>query len=271
MNRRFRQRHVAPALLSAALACGGALGCTQETTAPAGPPSTTAEANAPTEAPTEASAPGYGEAAVAPSTETAVDDGAANVAPAVVAEMEVGDGKVYLRIQEAAFDFWIATDPLEVAVGDHVRLGRGPERRNYRSEELDRQWPSMILIDDVRVVTPEESLDAARVAPAEGGMPIASLFAQREALAGQEVVMRGRIVRANFQIFGTNWYHIQDGTGGAELENHNLTFTSNIEATVGDIVTVRGSLTIDHDLGFGYFYSAILLDADATVESGGAP
>ena len=77
--------------------------------------------------------------------------------------------------------------------------------------------------------------------------------------------MRGRVIKANKGIFGTNWYHLVDGSGGEGTQD--LTVTSSGSANVGDLVRARGSLTTDKDLGFGYFYPAIIEEAVIRVES----
>ncbi len=100
------------------------------------------------------------------------------------------------------------------------------------------------------------------IARAEGSLPIEQVFAERAELAGREILVTGRLVKTSMGIFGTNWYHLQDGTGSEEAETHDLTVTSDVEVKVGDVVTFRGPLTIDKDLGFGYFYPAIIEGAE---------
>lgn len=118
------------------------------------------------------------------------------------------------------------------------------------------------------VAPPREAGDrggAPSHAPVPGPRPpdtltIASLHASKASLAQTAVAAHGRIVKANHGIFGTNWYHLWDGSGSDGTDD--LTFTADAHAEVGDIVTVRGTLTTDKDLGFGYFFPVIIEEAE---------
>ena len=114
----------------------------------------------------------------------------------------------------------------------------------------------MIVIDDVAVASEAELAAFTVLAPPAGGRSIASVFAERAALAGATVKVRGRVVKASPNIFGTNWYHLRDGTGGEGTND--LTVTSDVVFDVGAIVVAEGPLTVDKDLGFGYRYDAIV-------------
>jgi len=57
----------------------------------------------------------------------------------------------------------------------------------------------------------------------------------------------------------TNWIHLQDGTESDG--KFDLTATCLENLNVGDIVTLEGKITLDKDLGYGYFYEVLLEDA----------
>ena len=71
--------------------------------------------------------------------------------------------------------------------------------------------------------------------------------------------MRGRVVKANKNIMGTNWYHIQDGSG--EGAHGDLTITTSASLNVGDLVLITGTGTVDKDFGAGYRYEFIIENA----------
>ncbi len=192
----------------------------------------------------------------------------ANVAPAVVQEVLVGDGRVYARVAEGQWDFWFVAPEAPLKVDDHVLLGKGPLRRNLVSAALGRTFAEIVELPNFAVVDAATAASALRLSPPPGGLAIEDVYAQRTALSGQPVAVRGRVVKANKGIFGTNWYHLQDGTGDAEAGTNDLTITSDAELDVGDVAVAKGPLTIDKDLGFGYFYAAIIEDCTVTVDPG---
>ena len=67
------------------------------------------------------------------------------------------------------------------------------------------------------------------------------------------------VIKVNANIMGKNWITLQDGTGAAP--NDKLIATSSEMVTVGEIVTAKGVIRNDVDLGYGYHYAALLEDA----------
>ncbi len=200
-------------------------------------------------------------------TEPTADGGFANVGPARVVEAVHGDGRSYLHIEEAGYDFWVSVPKLEVKAEDRVLLGRGPLQATLTSAELGREFRPITVIEAVRVAAPDEG--AGALAPLPGGVSIADVYARKAELAGKTVKVRGRVVKANKAIFGKNWYHLRDGTGVEETND--LVVTGLADAEVGDTVVAQAPLVLDRDLGFGYFFSVILEDAEITADGASAP
>ncbi|HET6413097.1 MAG TPA: hypothetical protein VFG53_13655 [Anaeromyxobacter sp.] len=92
---------------------------------------------------------------------------------------------------------------------------------------------------------------------------IAELFAERAALKGKTVSVRGKVVKFNPAIMGKNWIHLRDGTGTAGKDN-DVTVTSQEEAKLGAVVTVQGIVAVDQDIGMGTPYPVIIQDAKVT-------
>ncbi len=88
---------------------------------------------------------------------------------------------------------------------------------------------------------------------------VASLYKESKSLAGQTVQVQGKVVKANNNIMGRNFVHVQDGTG--DKGKNDLTVTSNQTANVGDKVTVTGKVVVDRDFGSGYAYPLLLEEA----------
>ena len=107
--------------------------------------------------------------------------------------------------------------------------------------------------------------DLERITKAEGGKTVGEIFDGKQSLAGQQVSVRGAVVKFTPGVMGKNWIHLRDGTSGAGGSN-DVTVTTNASVAVGDIVLVRGRVTVDKDFGFGYRYDLLIEDARVVVE-----
>ena len=89
---------------------------------------------------------------------------------------------------------------------------------------------------------------------------IAELFAQRKALAGKTVAIRGKVVRYTPGVMGKNWIHLRDGTGTAGKDD-DVTVTTQDATAKGEVITVRGQVALDQNIGMGAPYPVIVQDA----------
>jgi hypothetical protein len=98
------------------------------------------------------------------------------------------------------------------------------------------------------------------VKKAEGtnGRTVAELFSQRAALKGQEVAVRGKVVKFTSGVMGRNWVHLRDGSGSREKKDDDVTITTNDVVAVGDVVLARGTVGLDKDFGAGYVYPVLI-------------
>jgi hypothetical protein len=112
---------------------------------------------------------------------------------------------------------------------------------------------------------PTESVDLSGIAKADGGKTVAEVFAEKDQLAGQPVLVRGKVVKSNPDIMGKNWLHVRDGSG-VEGTNDLTVTTAGAVPDVGDTVVVKGVLALNKDFGMGYEYDVIVEDAEVTVE-----
>ncbi|MDX1410381.1 MAG: hypothetical protein R3330_19655, partial [Saprospiraceae bacterium] len=112
--------------------------------------------------------------------------------------------------------------------------------------------------------TTDETGEHIHVEQSEGSVSLKELFANRGAYAGKVIKVRGKCVKVNNNIMGTNWIHIQDGSdSGKSLD---LTVTTQANVSVGTIVEAEGKITLDKDFGAGYFYDIIMEDAHVHVQ-----
>lgn len=94
---------------------------------------------------------------------------------------------------------------------------------------------------------------------------VEALFQEKAQLKGQQVQLRGKVVKANNQIMGKNWVHLQDGTG--TQGTNDITITTQDTAQVGDEVIIIGTVGVDVDFGSGYMYPLIV--EKATISKAG--
>ena len=114
--------------------------------------------------------------------------------------------------------------------------------------------------------TPEapKGMDFGGIEKPEGGYTIEDLYAKRADLAGEIVKVRGRVVKFSPQIMGTNWVHVQDGTGAKG--SNDLTLTTSEMLTVGDTILAEGPLSVDETLGHGMKYTVLVQSAKIEIE-----
>jgi hypothetical protein len=106
-------------------------------------------------------------------------------------------------------------------------------------------------------------LQAVQVDKAEGenAHTVEEMFTTSADLAGTKVKIRGKVVKVSPNIMGRNWVHLQDGTGDAKNNTHDLVITSAEIPEIDSIVVMEGVMAKDKDFGAGYFYNVIVEEA----------
>ncbi len=181
----------------------------------------------------------------------------------------------YLKVSENGAENWIAVNRQEAAIGETYYYEEALEMNNFQSKELNRTFETVFFVQGLskepiaaKTETPEEIKpvqptltmnEAISVAPAENGLSIAVLYADREKYSGKKIKMKGQVVKVNDEVMGKNWIHIQDGT--KDGENFDLTITTLDKAALDEVVTFEGTITLKKDFGYGYFYELIMEDA----------
>ncbi len=201
----------------------------------------------------------------------------------VVSTMDVGN-YTYVELENNGQKSWAAGPVTSVKPGDMIVLGDGAIMTDFHSKGLDRTFKSILFTGKIRVEgstagsaaesshagtpdAPHANLDAPKkgsVEKAKGGYTVEELYAKKADLSGKAIEVRGKVMKANANIMGTNWYHLQDGTG--EGATSDLMVTSQDQAVVGDIVVVKGNLILDKDFGAGYKYDVIIDGAELKAE-----
>jgi hypothetical protein len=209
----------------------------------------------------------------------------------VVETMNAG-GYTYVQVDTGAEKFWAAAPETTVKAGDSVVVPEGMAMPNFESKTLNRTFDVIYFVPSLTVNgvasagktgAMPEGHPAMSGMPATGGAPkvaapvtidlkgiakadqtVAEIFAQKDALAGKPVKVRGKVVKFSAGIMGKNWLHIKDGSGQAGTND--LTATTDAAAKAGDTVVVSGNLTLSKDFGHGYKYDVIIEDAQITKE-----
>jgi len=221
----------------------------------------------------------------------AVSAPAAGVAPAPTPAPAAGDelsgtvletmssgGYTYALVDHAGTKIWIAGPETKLGVGTKLGAMSGSLMTGFRSDTLSRTFDQIYFITAFAMSNtggaagvgapanphgaPAPVVAVEKIAPAPGGTSIADVFAQKAALVGKPVVVRGKVVKVNDGILGRNWLHLRDGSGGPGTND--LLITSTATAKVGDVVVARGTVATNKDFGAGYRYDLILEDAALT-------
>lgn len=227
-------------------------------------------------------------ATTAAPAQAAVPAAAPGTITGTIAETMNSGGYTYARVQATPKDVWIASTELPIKIGDRMTAAIDMPMENFNSKTLNRSFPLIYFVSGVTrdgearamqpamadALAPAASHGGATasaapqvvesIAPAPGGVTIAQIWAQRQALSGKVVVLRGKVVKVNNAIMGSNWFHLQDGSGIAKDGTNDLTVTTSATVNVGDIVTISGTLATGKDFGSGYAYDAIVEKATVT-------
>ena len=95
--------------------------------------------------------------------------------------------------------------------------------------------------------------------PKNPGKTIADIYTESEELKDQVVSLNARVIRFKSKLMGKNWITLQDGTGSKP--DNKIVATTQEVLKPGDLVTVKGTLATNVDLGRGYSYKVMLEEA----------
>lgn len=199
---------------------------------------------------------------------------APNMHTAVVQEVIQATSYTYLKVKEADSDYWIAITKRQIEPGVTISFAEGLEMNNFQSKDLKRIFEKIYFVNRIvggessttqrtmsmpHQMKPEPEKKDISIEPAEGGITIGELFANRDSYAGNTVLIKGQVTKVNRAIMDKNWVHLQDGT--SDSGSFDLTVTTSDEVNVGDVVTFEGKITLNKDFGAGYSYEVIMEQA----------
>ncbi len=212
-----------------------------------------------------------------------------------VAETMNSGGYTYILLDKEGEKIWVAVPEMQISVGEEVVLQPGIEMVNFTSSTLNRTFEKVIFstgpvsekgepVEKHMEMPQGDSPMGMMKAPASGGMgagtpiddvkvekatgqnayTIAEIYEKKSGLCNNKVLVRGKVVKVLPKIMGKNWIHLQDGSGDEKKGNYDLVVTSQDMPSVGDVITVSGTVYTDKDFGAGYKYNVIVEEAIIT-------
>ncbi len=202
----------------------------------------------------------------------------------VVETMNSG-GYTYALLDRNGVKTWVAIPETKIKVGEVVTFQPGAEILNFRSRTLNREFKRIIFSGgllspnaganstsmSMGMYSPHGGMTApvtftgdvhVKKATGPNAYTVAELYEKAASLDRKKVKVRGRVVKVLPNIMGKNWIHIQDGSGDPAKSTNDLVVTSQDLPSVGDVVTVSGTLYKDKDFGAGYKYRVIVEEAN---------
>lgn len=199
--------------------------------------------------------------------------------PAVQGEvLEVKDVDLYtyLRIKTKDGEIWAAVSKAPIKKGAQVSIENSTVMENFESKTLKKKFDKIVFgslanpnaKSPLPMATPHGDAAVAgapvsKVDKATGpnAKTVAEVVAGGAALKDKPVLLRGQVVKVNLGILGKNWLHLQDGSGSAAKGTNDILVTTKDKAVVGAIVTAKGTVRTDVNLGAGYSYAVLIDDA----------
>jgi predicted heme/steroid binding protein len=207
-----------------------------------------------------------------------------------VLEIKPAMGYKYLKIDENGKEIWVAIANAPVAVGDKIGYDKKTLMKNFKSKSLKQDFKEIYFASDVylpqKVTAPKSMKDmlglGSKAKDPHAGMGIgmspqpadekpAKPFVKkdsytveevhmwRKSLKGKTIILEGTVFKVSKGIMKRDWVHLGDGTGNEKKLTDDLVFTaptSTIKA--GDKVLAKGTVAVDKDFGYGYFYPVII-------------
>ncbi len=201
---------------------------------------------------------------------------AADLSGTVLESKDAG-GYTYLLLKTASGEKkWAAVPKTKLKKGDSAVVTNSNDMYDFESKTLKRKFDVITFgtLGNAKAppADPHAGLGKGGPASASGpikvakagspeGRTVGEVYAQKAAVKGKEVVVAGKIVKYNPGILDRNWAHLRDGTGDSKDGSDDLTVLLKDEAKLGQVVTVRGKVVLDKDLGGMYKFAVVLEDA----------
>ena len=229
---------------------------------------------------------------------------AASIVTGTVVETMNSGGYTYVQVDTGVEKVWAAAPTCPIKTGEKVTVPLTMPMENFSSKTLNRTFDVIYFAQTIKSarsgaaaaqlpaghpeipgaspalpaghpalpaghpsvsgMTNATPMDVSGIVKPPDGKTIAEIRAERGALAGKTVIVRGKVVKFTPAVMSKNWLHLRDGSGSDKLSE--LTITTDATAKVGDLLLVTGVLATNRNFGFGYQYDVIVEDAKIKVE-----
>lgn len=181
----------------------------------------------------------------------------------------------YINVDENGKTFWIAVPQMEVKKGDALYFSKSMEMKNFKSETLNRTFESILFVEGISKAMPQQTgmqhpvpttarEEKINLQKLKDGKTIGEIFGEINKLNGKNVKVRGKVMKYNPGILGTNWIHIQDGT--TYQNDFDLLVTSDTPVELGQVIIAEGKVVTNKDIGSGYAYKVVIDKAKVKIE-----
>ena len=158
------------------------------------------------------------------------------------------------------------------------------EMKNFESKEFQKTFESVFFVEklsdnpeNTSIHTTLKKEDSEEIAnqnselvkpieeniitlPKKGELTIAELLEKSDQYQNKTITIKGKVTKYSPNVLGTNWIRIQDGTNYNGVSD--LTITSSQEVKIDQVITFKGIVALNKDLGSGYFYKVIIENAE---------
>ena len=211
-----------------------------------------------------------------------------------LAETFNAGGYTYAKVSTSDGEVWAAGPVTTLKEGDKISFASKMLMKNFTSKSMKREFKEIYFVkvftvNGLRVgampmannmagnmsgsmpkTSPHMNQNTAKqhtaiaikpMKKAAKGQDIAEIIAKAKTLRGKTVNVRGQVTKVTTNILGANWIHIRDSS-----TKQDLTITTSDLAKAGDIILVKGKLSLKKDFGKGFVIDRVIADAKVKVE-----
>lgn len=200
-------------------------------------------------------------------------EAAPDVHQVIVGEILNTERYTYAEVTENQEKFWIAVPKQDLVKGHTYYYRGGVKKTNFQSQEFNRVFEVVYLVSNIidskehpgGNIGDSKQLENTpsngnRTKSVAGSIKLSELIQNKAKYAGKTVLISGQCVKANYQIMGKNWFHLQDGSEVSGKKS-DLTVTSADAIQMGEQAVFEGKIVLNKDFGAGYKYEIIMEDA----------